>query len=305
MLKAPFPYFGGKSRAAHLIWARFGDVPNYVEPFFGSGATLLARPTAPRTETVNDMDCFIANFWRSLTYAPDIVAEFADEPVNEADLHARHTWLVNQVEFRERMKIDPDFYDPKIAGWWVWGRCTWIAGGWCDFNAISEKTGRMGRSIPNMSTQGVHAERVTSQGIQEHMLQLAERLRHVRVVCGDWSRMVTPAVCRGVTGILLDPPYYDGLSAGLYAHSDENVSAKVRQWAIENGNNPEYRIALCGYEGEHKMPDDWETVKWKASGGFGGQRQDGTNENAERERIWFSPACGSVPVYTNESLFDE
>jgi DNA adenine methylase len=49
-LKAPFPYFGGKSRVAAEVWRRFGDVPNYVEPFFGSGAVLLARPTEPRTE---------------------------------------------------------------------------------------------------------------------------------------------------------------------------------------------------------------------------------------------------------------
>ena len=34
-LKAPFPWFGGKSRVAHLVWQRFGDVANYVEPFFG------------------------------------------------------------------------------------------------------------------------------------------------------------------------------------------------------------------------------------------------------------------------------
>lgn len=305
MLKAPFPYFGGKSRAAHLIWPRFGDVPNYVEPFAGSLAVLLARPTEPKTETINDMDCFIANFWRSLTYAPDVVAEFADEPVNEADLHARHMWLVKQEEFRERMKTDPDFYNPKIAGWWVWGRCTWIAGGWCDFNALSDKTGRMGRSIPNMTTQGVHAERVTSQGIQEHMLELANRLRRVRVVCGDWSRMVTPAVCRGLTAVLLDPPYFDGLSDGLYAHSDKNVSADVRKWAIENGENPELRIALCGYEGEHSMPSNWETVKWKAAGGFGGQRADGTNENSEKERIWFSPHCLNSPIYDNDSLFSD
>lgn len=42
-LKAPFPYFGGKSKVAPLIWERFGVVSNYVEPFFGSGAVLLAR----------------------------------------------------------------------------------------------------------------------------------------------------------------------------------------------------------------------------------------------------------------------
>jgi hypothetical protein len=32
-LRAPFPWFGGKSRAASLIWSRIGDVSNYVEPF--------------------------------------------------------------------------------------------------------------------------------------------------------------------------------------------------------------------------------------------------------------------------------
>jgi hypothetical protein len=54
------------------------------------------------------------------------------------------------------------------------------------------------------------------------------------------------------------------------------------------------RIALCGYEGEHEMPDDWETVTWKATGGYGSQRKDGSNLNAERERIWFSPYCLKV-----------
>jgi DNA adenine methylase len=65
-LKAPFPWFGGKSRVADLVWERFGDPVNYVEPFFGSGAVLLGRPTPARTETVNDLDCFIANFWRAV-----------------------------------------------------------------------------------------------------------------------------------------------------------------------------------------------------------------------------------------------
>ena len=56
-LKAPFPYFGGKSRVALQVWERFGDVANYVEPFAGSLAVLLGRPTEPKTETVNDLDC--------------------------------------------------------------------------------------------------------------------------------------------------------------------------------------------------------------------------------------------------------
>ena len=71
------------------------------------------------------------------------------------------------------------------------------------------------------------------------MVKLAKRLRRVHVACGDWMRVMTPqAFGKGPTGILLDPPYFDGLSDGLYAHSDANVSANVRAWAIENGDNP-------------------------------------------------------------------
>ena len=40
-LKAPFPYFGGKSRVAHEVWHRLGDVTNFIEPFCGSAAVLL------------------------------------------------------------------------------------------------------------------------------------------------------------------------------------------------------------------------------------------------------------------------
>ena len=58
-LRAPFPWFGGKSRAAPLVWAALGDVANYVEPFAGSLAVLLARPSAPRVETVNGLDCYL------------------------------------------------------------------------------------------------------------------------------------------------------------------------------------------------------------------------------------------------------
>jgi len=130
-MKAPFPWFGGKSRVAHLVWDRIGNVPNYVEPFFGSGAVLLERPWPAETESVNDLDCMVANFWRALQHEPDAVAGYADNPVNEADQHARHLWLCSAEEFRERMKTEPEYYDAKVVGWWVWGQCIWIGAGWC------------------------------------------------------------------------------------------------------------------------------------------------------------------------------
>lgn len=106
----------------------------------------------------------------------------------------------------------------------------------------------------------------------------------------------------GMTGILLDPPYSEGAS-GLYANHDQTLSAAVRAWAVEAGERRDLRVALCGYEGEHDMPTSWRCVPWKARGGYGGQRKDGENENAERERIWFSPHC--LPVLKRQpGLFD-
>lgn len=173
-LKAPFPWFGGKSRVAHLVWERFGaDIPNYVEPFFGSGAVMLARPGPARTETVNDLDCFIANFWRAVQKDPGLVALWADWSVNEADLHARHLWLVKREEFREKIKADPDYYDPKVAGWWVWGISCWIGSGWC---SRPEWKGRINgaRAERGINSQDARRPSLTENGV--HTRQKRPRL---------------------------------------------------------------------------------------------------------------------------------
>lgn len=277
-LRAPFPWFGGKSRAAHLIWERFGDVANYIEPFAGSLAVLLSRPTAPRIETVNDLDCNVANFWRATKADPEAVAKWADWPVNEADLHARHRWLVeNLAAHREKMMRDPDYYDAKIAGWWVWGLSMWIGTGWCSPSARGNlKQQRPFLTGPGM---GVHAD-------HDSFVALQARLRRVRILCGDWMRVLgeAPRILAGMpVGIMLDPPYLQTeRDPNLYS-TETNVSAAVREWALSHGDEKGVRIALCGYEGEHAMPETWECVPWKSTGT--------REENAKRERIWFSPAC--------------
>lgn len=308
-LRAPYPYFGGKSRAASLIWERFGDVANYVEPFAGSLAVLLARPTEPRIETVNDLDCHIANFWRAVQSDPDAVAKWCDWPVNEADLHARHLWLVQGLPaHRERMMTEPDYFDAKIAGWWVWGICQWIGSGWCAERKPSRQlphVGTAGRGVHRKLTASsrhlagnVKDESVPFGSLFEWIQALMVRLRRVRVCCGDWMRVLGTGCLTGclgsypsgsMVGIFLDPPYHDGNME--YAESATGISRRVASWAVENGDDPRLRIALCGYEGEHDMPSSWECVPWKAKGGYGGQSQAHDNPNAKRERIWFSPHC--------------
>lgn len=323
-LVAPYTYFGGKSSIAPLVWARLGDTPNYVEPFFGSGAMLLARPAAhqwwDRTETVNDLDGFVANYWRATQAEPDAVAQWADWPVNENDLHARHAWLVGQRQsLQARLEGDHAYYDARVAGWWLWGICQWIGSGWCSGNGPwrqtdgllvrSGKEGGVNRKLPHLGDAGMGINRklphlgndgrghceAWSDHLHGMMQRLSDRLRRVRVCCGDWTRVLgpTPTEHQGLTGIFLDPPYDQGIrDASLYA-VETPVSTAVREWALANGDNPMLRIALCGYEGEHAMPESWECVAWKANGGYGSQGDDDGEGrgNSHKERVWFSPAC--------------
>lgn len=374
-LRAPFPWYGGKFLAAPLVWRAFGNVPNYVDPFAGSLAVLLARPHAPKVETVNDKDGFICNVWRAIQHAPDEVAKWCDWPVNEADLHARHKWLVIKgAPLLERLIDDPDFYDPKIAGWWIWGVCTWIGNGWCHKDERVQKQKRRpelnaanGRGVhaviktlesfatpqrrrPHLSDKGqgvivrskdgpisvprylqlpkigtpghgIHAPTRNARGatdihnvappggkkplthrnkgvhkdsarggLTEMFVELAERLRHVRVCCGDWTRVLGRSTLgidtdHGMTpcGILLDPPYAHAIrDKRLYREDSAGVAETVREWALANGNNPALRIALCGQEGEHEMPADWTAVAWASTS---------SAKSRAKERIWFSPYC--------------
>ena len=408
--KAPFPWFGGKAAIADEVWHRFGDVGRYVEPFAGSLAVLLNRPRPfSGREIVNDADGLLVNAWRAMAHDPEGVAHWADWPLFESDLHARHAWLVGQRErLTERLEGDPDWFDPKAAGWWLWGIGLWIGGGWCsgdgpwrvttdedgtrqllhagnDGQGVHRKllhagddgqgvrrqrlhagndgqgvrrqrlhAGDDGRGVHrkllhagddgrgmaspeggsegttarasvtrkrlpttgNSPAHGIHSAGVSKRSPAEYATRprgvqaasrrdslaatfadIADRMRDVMVMAGDWSRVVTPAVLSGggsskPTAVFLDPPYADtaGRSKDLYAKDSESVAHAVREWAVANGDDPRLRIALCGYEGEHEMPASWSVLPWKAHGGYGGQgKQSGVN--ARRERVWFSPAC--------------
>lgn len=412
---SPCPIFGGKSKVADLVWRHFGAVTNYVEPFAGSGAVLLARPTPFKgVETLNDWDCYLANAWRAFQAAPDEVAAYADWPVSEVDLHARHRYLVlgpESEEFRQKMRTDPLYYDARFAGWYIWGACCWIGGGWCRVGAewsqqpagqrpltgvygngdrgpraprengsqngptappgvlgtphLSEQVPYVGRGngcgmdaatiregrpqladaydigrgvnaspparlsqqIPALNNggndrsgwgHGVLGEGPGRGGtcaerrawLLDWFARLADRLRNVRVCCGDWSRVCSsPSVLTrlGATAVFLDPPYparqegrKKSRAGNLYASDAAGTDAldalrdDVLAWCQRWGPDHDMRIAVCGYEGDGyevlAREAGWREQAWKAGGGYGNRSEDG-KANATRERIWFSPHC--------------
>ena len=327
-LKAPFPWFGGKSRVAPEVWSALGDVDNYVEPFAGSLAVLLMRPRNhdAKAETVNDRDAFLCNFWRAVTLAPEEVSKWADWPVNETDLFARHLWLVREGPARlAKLEADPDFFDAKVAGWWVWGINSWIGSGWCSGEGpwtldesqrphlgnagqgVNRKLPHLGdagrgvnRQLPHLGNRGNDkpGREESLEDLTNYFLALKTRLRRVRVCCGDWARVVTNgALAYGDSvGVFLDPPYSgDVRDKNLYRIDDHDVAVEVRDWAIQNGENKRNRIVLAGYEDEHaaKMPDTWTVKAYSANRCYGssGNAESANTKNRHKERLWFSPGC--------------
>lgn len=353
-MRQVFPWFGGKARVADEVWSRFGNPTNYVEPFAGSLAVLLARPNEhqwwQRNETVNDIDGNIANWHRSIAADPEQVAHHASQPVNEIDLTSRHLWLVTNAEtMRQRLFADPDYYDARAAGWWVWGISAWVGGDWC--TGIGPFTGTDAPSLTNGGTapgvyrkipmcsgahggKGIHKPLAVpapadgtipdlTEAYQSHLtdqfVTLGNRMRRVRVACGDWARVLGNAAvpaARHYTAVLLDPPYDPTERRGdLYAVGDRNTATSpqisvheaARTWALERTHNPAFRIAYCSYSNpvEDALFEaaGWAPYRWAAAGGYAhaAKKAEGTRaqSNKYREIIWFSPTC--VPAHPSVS----
>jgi DNA adenine methylase len=351
------------------VWTALGDVTHYVEPFCGSCAVLLRRPhPCNRTyysETVNDADGLLVNAIRSIQIAPEATAEFASEMVVEADLMARHLAILRWKKDRELEKLmaEPTYCDPLIAGWWLWGLSCWIGGGWCDGSGpwIVGKDGRITRQAQGVSRRRPHVSDngngVNHPGTREPGVApgtpdrpweesdfhpqtmpelrrwfafLSARLRHVRILNGDWKRACTTGVLHTLTvrqgkspvGVFLDPPYsMNERDARLYAHDTAGIAEECRKWCLKNGGNPKNRIVLAGFSGEgHEELEQhgWRVIEWFKEGflkgGMGNQARkynavegwDGGDAEVThqqgRERLWLSPHClyedDNQPLYT-------
>jgi hypothetical protein len=265
VVKTPFGYFGNKRRIASAIWQRLGDPTYYFQPFGGSLGGLFGRPKPGKYEFVGDIDCLITNFWRAVKFAPQSeLAHWADWPHSSLDLKAPLAWLLAQKDrLHPNLVADPLWFDAQCAGWFAW------------VNSVRQHN--QASSIALGRRKGVRRK---DQPLPAYFGDLADRLKDVTIFYGDWADLANAAVTeskRSTVGLLLDPPY-GNVRDQLYDHTDRTPPARCREFALAAAS-PRLKIALCGYEGESRMPPDWEQLTWGSATGKG------------RERIWFSPHC--------------
>jgi hypothetical protein len=283
-----------------MVWLALGEVEHYIEPFYGSGAVHLGRPdfrptiawANAHTETINDANGHIANVWRAIKDDPDTVADLCDWPVNHADYVARKSALHEREDsLVESLMADPYYYDVETAAWWIWCAAQGI-GAWYDRVRQRPQLGHKGQGIHKTSWRGQ---------LPAVFAALSERLRYVRVVCGDWSQ-----VCGGDwqdshwsnVGVFFDPPYAvtDRDSRMYGEHDSLTVADDVRAWCIERGQRESYRIALAGYDEHAELVEDhgWTCERWSAGGGYANLGDGQGSANRHRETLYYSPHCRRV-----------
>jgi hypothetical protein len=225
----------------------------------------------------------------------------------------------------ERDRLGTELQDPhwpgdaKLAGWWVWGQCSWIGSGWCDWTGkvphVSNAemgiqatgqvphVGNAGRGIratgkvphvgdagrgiqatgkvPHVGNAGRGGDLWTSGGrtAMRWLRELADRLERVRVVHGSWDRCLNSHYGAEMTAIFLDPPYK--AFEKLYGVSDP-VAAECETWAREHA---ELRVALCGHRGDYDL-HGWVEHEWDR-----GRLTYNGGDTTAKECVWFSPAC--------------
>jgi hypothetical protein len=151
--------------------------------------------------------------------------------------------------------------------------------------------------ISHLGDGGMGVQEPYNTNIYTWFRQLSERLRNVRVVCGDWTR-----VCGGnwqtkigVCGIFFDPPYGEAAKryAGMYSTDSLTVADDVQSWCRERGDDPAYRIVLAGYHEEHEslLADGWREHSWSANGGYAKLGNGNSMANRHRESLFLSPHC--------------
>jgi hypothetical protein len=154
---------------------------------------------------------------------------------------------------------------------------------------------------------GANYHNTTMPELVRWFRHLCARLRHVRIINGDWSRVVTTGAAhnlvvrqgKGPAGIFLDPPYADTAkrTEALYQHDSLTVAHDVREWCLAHGDDPKFRIVLAGFEGEHGEVLEkagWSVHEWfkkgHLRGGMGNVGGSG-NHQMHRDRLWASPHC--------------
>jgi DNA adenine methylase len=249
-VRAPVPYFGGKTTAAAAIAALLPEHMHYVEPYGGSLAVLLAE--APSVmETVNDLDGPLMTFWRVLRERPAELARVcALTPHSRAEQQAAYAGLEDCPEVEMARRVWVQLAQGRAA--------TRRRTGWRHYAKPSG-----GSSMPDYLLGYLH-----------RMLPAAERLSAVSLESRPALDLIAAYGAASDVLLYVDPPYL----GATRSKSWDGYVHEMRDEASHRGlaaalHQARAAVVLSVYPSDlydRELYANWHRVAFPASTGQGG-----------------------------------
>jgi DNA adenine methylase len=244
----PLKWHGGKHYLAAKIIALMPPHLHYVEPFFGGGAVLLAKPYEGISEVANDLNKELINFWNCLRHREAF--EFFRQDAEAAPF--------SQELWQQCMKRREQPCGGAPSGACV--RCAFdffvacrqsMSGRIKDFAPLTKRRTRRGMN------EQVSAWLTAVEGLPE----VHARLKRVAILCNDALNVIDSEDSPD-TLFYCDPPYLHATRAGHaqadYVHemTDEQhrelwrVLARCQgKWMLSGYPSPLYEQMASTYSG--------------------------------------------------------
>jgi DNA adenine methylase len=274
-----FGYFGSKLRIAAKMHDKLPPHSAWIELFCGSAAMTLAKDPAP-LEVINDINSDIVNFYKQLRLDGDT--------------------LLRQIELtpysREELQLarEPDGNIPDLER----ARRFFISAMMAVNGIFGPNKG--GFSISNSySRNGMEARVARWYDMPRYLVDVVERLRHVRVEHKDALILFKEFANRPATLAYLDPPYLGNRARG-YEHDDANE--KYHEALLKAAVKAKCMVFISGYASD--LYADYLTKRngWRKVLIDAVTKGNNGKSFKREEIIWFNRAftealkSGEVPI---------
>jgi DNA adenine methylase len=247
-VKPPFPYFGGKGLLADRIAAVLPEHRHYVEPFAGSLAVLLAKPSSTM-ETVSDLDGAIVNYWRVLRDQPRELARACS-----LTPHSRAEWESCRDDHETGTDLER-------------ARRFWTAVTQARSNRLT-RTGWRHYVDPGGTSTAFPSY---LDAYVDRMAGAAARLHHVTLECRPALELIERYGAHRDVLLYLDPPYLGSTRANDRTYRHELMTdAEHADLAAALAGLPA-AVVLSGYPSPlyDRLYDGWDRLAIKTGTGQG------------------------------------
>jgi DNA adenine methylase len=283
-LKAPFAWYGGKSRLADWIISHFPPHDVYIEPFGGAASVLLAKAPC-KVEIYNDLNSGVVNFYRCLRDA-DKTAELQRRL--ELTPYSREEFLL----CREYIYTEEPYGYGDIEHAWNWAVCAMQ----CHSGTIGCGRGPSwgAQFDPNAYKHMARSFRSETR----NLMTICDRLAEVQINNKGAVKLMEQTD-RLDALFYLDPPYHD--DTGDSAYKDKIDYTELIQTCLDLRG----MCLLSGYAHECYQPlldagwavDTIETHMTAARPSTtGGKREPRT------ESLYINPACQAALTRANRQV---